>query len=129
MDLDNLPIVDILDGTELIPVQQGGVWKLAQLARVLAATPDPFTPPVTGFTATDIDYQQIDLAWTGSGDFVLQRSLDENSWETIYEGSTASHSDVGLYEENQYFYRVSAQDTGELVSTWEYADATTPAAP
>ena len=129
MTIDNLPYADPLTGEELVLVQQDGVAKWAQLSKVLTTTPIAITATPTAFTATDIDYQQIDLAWTGVGDFILERSLDESSWQQIYAGSTASYSDTGLYQENQYFYRVSAQDTGEVQSDWAYADATTPAAP
>lgn len=129
MTIYNLPYADPLTGEELVLVQQDGVAKWAQLSKVLTTTPIAITATPTAFTATDIDYQQIDLAWTGVGDFILERSLDESSWEPIYAGSNASYSDTGLYPENTYYYRVSAHDTGEVQSDWAYADATTPAAP
>lgn len=130
MNLDNLPDALPLDGTELVAVMQNGVWCKANLSLVLTTTPVAITAVPTGFTATDIDYQQIDLAWTsGAADFIVERSLDESSWQPIYQGATASYSDTGLYGENTYFYRVAAIDTGEVASEWVYADATTPSAP
>lgn len=129
MNLDNLEILTELDGTELVPVEKSGVWYKASLSLLLTTTPVPITAKPTGFTATTISDTEIDLAWTGSGDFSLERSPDNSSWQPIYTGSTASYSDTGLYEDNQYFYRVSAQDTGELQGDWAYADATTDAAP
>lgn len=123
--LDNLPQADPLDGSEMVPVLQGGVWKIAQLARVLDVTPLVFTADPTAFTATPISDTEIDLTWAGAGDFILERSPDESSWEQIYAGATASFNDSLLYGDNQYWYRLSAQDTGELVSNWVYADATT----
>lgn len=128
--LNNLPDALPLDGTELVAVLQAGVWCKANLSRVLTTTPVTITAVPTGFTATAFDHTQIDIAWTSAAaDFLLERSLDESSWELIYQGATASYSDTGLYEENTYYYRVSAIDTGEVSSEWVYADATTPAAP
>lgn len=125
MTLENLPDAEPLDGTELVAVLQNGMWRKAPLSRVLVVTPIAPTADPTAFTATAIDDANIDLTWSGSGDFVLERSLDESSWEQIYTGSTASFSDTLLYADNQYFYRVSAQDTGEITSDWVYTDATT----
>ena len=125
MNLNNLPDAGPLDGTELMPVFQGGQWCKAPIFKVQQVVPATQTATPTGFTATPISDTEIDLTWSGIGDFVLERSLDQFSWEVLYTGTTASYSDTLLLGDNQYFYRVSAQDTGEIQSDWATADTTT----
>ena len=128
-NLNNLPDADDLDGTELIPVLQNGVWCKAELARVLALPTPTFAATPTAFTATVISYGQIDLTWSGSGtNYILQRNRENSgAWVTIYSGSTASFDDDTLYTGEHYYYRVKAQDTGDSDSDWAFTDATTDA--
>ena len=129
IDSSTIPEAQPLDGTEEVLVIQGGVVCRVNLSKFLNTTPVTITAVPTGFTATTISDTEIDLAWSGSGDFQLERSLDESSWEPIYQGSTASYSDTLLYGDNQYFYRVAAQGSGEIISDWVFADATTDPTP
>jgi len=129
IDESTIPEAQPLDGTEEVLVIQSGVVCRVNLSKFLTTTPVTITAVPTGFTATTISDTEIDLAWSGSGDYFLERSLDSSSWEPIYQGSTANYSDTLLYGDNQYFYRVAAQDTGEIISDWVFADATTDPTP
>lgn len=129
MTLDNLPDAGELDGTELVPVLQNGIWCKAQLARVLALPTPTFASNPTSFVATVISDTQIDLTWSGSGtNYILQRNREnDGAWATIYSGATASFDDTGLYQAEHYYYRVKAQGSGVFDSDWVFVDATTDA--
>lgn len=127
MTLDNLPDAGTLDGTELVPVQQNGIWCKAQLSRVLALPTPTFISDPIAFTATAISDTEIDLTWSGSGsNYILERCRgNDGAWVEIYSGATASFSDTGLYPGESYYYRVKGQGAGNFDSNWVYANATT----
>lgn len=82
----------------------------------------------TNFTASTIDYQQIDLNWDAvdsADNYLLERSMDQENWDQAYLGSSTSFSDIELVADNQYFYRLQALTAGERGSRYVYADATT----
>ena len=129
-ELNNLPDAGPLDGTELVPVLQNGIWCKAPLYLVIDLPAPTITAAPGSFTATAIDDTQIDLTWTGIGDYVLQSCRgNDGAWVTIYEGTTASFSDTGLYGDETYYYRVNDTDTGEFTSAWSLTNETTPTPP
>ena len=126
MELDNLADAVPLDGSELIPVLQNGVWVKATLYQVLYMTSPVATADPTAFVATAISDTQINLTWSGLGTFILERNRNnDGSWLAIYEGVTASFNDTGLYLNEHYYYRLSAKETGKQYSFKVLADATT----
>ncbi len=123
----DLPEAATLTGLEYVRLFQDGQEVKAYLYQVLNLPAPVLTASPTGFTATAIDEQQIDLAWTSAAaNFILERNRDNNdAWEKIYEGATASFSDTGLTGDEHYYYRLTAQDVGEFQSLYVYADDTT----
>lgn len=73
--------------------------------------------PVTGLTATATGTSQINLAWdanNGADSYKLKRSTTSNGlFTTIAIGLTGtSYSDTGLASAQQYYYIISAIQTG-----------------
>ena len=124
--INDLPDAGTLTGLEFVAVLQDGIEVKTQIYKILAVTPATVTATPTAFTATGISETEIDLAWTGAGDnYILERSFDESSYNEIYSGATASFSDTGLYSDNEYWYRVKAQFTGQIDSEWIIISGTT----
>ena len=126
MDLNNLPDAGPIDGNELTPVLQNGVWCKAPLYQVVYMATPLATAEPTAFVATAISDTQINLTWSGVGTFTLERNRDnDGAWVEIYSGVTASYNDTVLYGSEHYYYRLSAKDTGLQDSFKVLADATT----
>lgn len=129
-ELSNLTEADTLTGSEYIPVLQNGVWCKAPLYKVLFMTTPTETASPTAFTATAISDVQINLAWAGVGNFILEKNRENSgAWVQIYSGATASYNDTVLYGDEHYYYRLSAIEAGKQYSFYVLADATTFGAP
>lgn len=114
-------------GNELVVAQQDSETVAIPLYKALALAPPTIAAVPTGFTATAISDTEIDLAWSGSGDnYIAEYNReDNNSWQKLYSGATASFSVTDLYGDEHYYFRVKSQVTGEYDSDWVYADETT----
>lgn len=99
--------------------------------------PPPPAPPAapSGLTATAVDHQRIDLAWTDNSTdeagFELQRSTDSfATFVSINLGANVtSYSNTGLAASTTYAYRVRASNAGGSSAFSNTATATTAAAP
>ncbi|QHI68030.1 fibronectin type III domain-containing protein [Tichowtungia aerotolerans] len=100
------------------------------------------TPPAMPvvFSATAVDYSQIDLSWTDSSDnedgFILnRRAAGESVFTQIATlgSNVTSHSDTGLSAATEYDYKLkaynSAGDSGEITVTCETPSTNAPSAP
>jgi hypothetical protein len=96
------------------------------------------TPPgaPTGLSATAVDHQQIDLAWTDassdeSGFRIERRQGPGGSWADAGEvaADVATYVDTGLSPETEFCYRVAAFSDGGSSGYSNEACATTGSAP
>jgi aqualysin 1 len=98
--------------------------------------PPPPAPPATpsGLTATTVDHQRINLAWTDSDtetSFELERSLDGVSFSPIatLAANVTSYSNTGLAASTTYHYQIRARNAGGASAFSPPATATTNSAP
>jgi hypothetical protein len=88
----------------------------------------PATP--TGFTATAVATNRIELAWrdqaTSETGYVVDRSLDSTNWTfvTLTAVNATNVSDTGLATNTLYYYRVAATNAAGL-SAYCFASART----
>ena len=108
---------------------------LLYTAFISAGPPPPPPAAPSGLTATTVDQQRIDLAWTdNSADesgFELQRSTDAFATVVVINlgANVTSFSNTGLAASTTYSYRVLAKNTGGSSGFSNTATATTNAAP
>lgn len=126
-DINQIPPAGPLTGNELVVGVQDGNGVLMTLYQALSLPAPVIAATPTAFTATAISDVQIDLTWSGSGDNYIVEFCRENNgaWIENYNGPATSYSSLDLYGDENYFYRVKSQKTGEFDSAWAYADATT----
>lgn len=124
---NSLPILYEPDGSEFLIIEKDGAPMKMPLYLALNLPAPTIAAAPTAFTPTVISDSEIDLAWTGSADnYILERCREnDNAWQEIYSGATAAYSDLELYGEEHYYYRVKSQVTGEFDSPWTLCDDTT----
>jgi len=106
----------VFDFDQLNGTIQIGPAQLPTLARPL------------NFTATTIDYKQIDLTWdavTNATSYYLENSTNGTVWNLIYEGSGTSYSNEGLTLSTTYYYRIKAKANSYNDSQYSTANNTT----
>lgn len=92
-------------------------------------------PAPTGLTATAMSTTRIDLAWNASsgatGYRVEKSSNGSSGWNEIAQlnGSQVTYSDTTVSQQQTWFYRVRALNTGGFSPYSNVASATTPTAP
>ncbi|MEO6332096.1 MAG: S8 family serine peptidase [Gemmatimonadaceae bacterium] len=108
---------------------------LLYTAFISAGPPPPPPAAPSGLTATAVDQQRIDLAWTDNSSdesgFELQRSTDAFATVTVINlgANVTSYSNTGLAASTTYSYRVLAKNAGGSSGFSNTANATTSAAP
>lgn len=129
-DINTIPILDSLDGSELIVVYINGEPSAIEAYKILNIPVQTVTPIVAGLNATAASDSEIDVVFTSSGDdFIVEKSQNEYEWNTFDINTLLSYADTGLQESTEYFYRVKARKAGQRDSDWAYISATTLAAP
>lgn len=91
---------------------------------------DKIIGAVNNFVATPA-YFEIDLAWDatpGVDGYLLEFSYDQDSWQSLYDGTATSFAHTGLLGDETYYYRVNAYATGYEDGGYSYANGTTPPA-
>lgn len=101
-----------------------------------ALTPRAIPAAPTDLAAAAVAFDKIDLAWTDHADndtgYVVERSLDGNSWSVVavLPANSTSYQDGGLSESTTYVYRVFAMNGESFSETSNLASAATlPATP
>src|SRR5437867_1543009 len=94
------------------------------LAESAPSTPDCTTPPAapSGLTATAVDYQTVNLAWTDNSAFEdgyeVQRARQGETWGTVADlpANTKSYRDV-VASDATYWYMIRAKKDGGYSNT------------
>lgn len=100
-------------------------------APILITAYTPVVGYVQNFTATAIDSFEIDLAWdavAGVDGYLLEYSYDQVSWQSLYSGTATSFSHTGLIQDEIFYYRISAYQTGLVDGGYSFGNAHTPPA-
>ena len=89
----------------------------------------------TGLGAAPVGHDQVDLAWidnaTNEEEFLVERSSDGTSWETVANvaADTTSYSDTALSADTTYYYRVFATNASGSSASSNVEFATTGSLP
>lgn len=102
-------------------------------AQVITAA-DTQAPTVPAISFTGVTSSSITVNWTAATDnvgvagYTLQRSTDNATWTTLYDGAARTYTDSGRSASTLYYYRVRSYDAAGNQSAYGLGQTSTSAA-